>query len=47
MKNIIRRWFEKLEAANKASFGSQPLDCCTVGKDKKNVKPMKMTQSRK
>lgn len=30
MKTIIRRWFEKLEAANKDNFGSQPLNCYTV-----------------
>lgn len=40
MSKIIKRWLEKLENVNKESFGSQPLDCCTVGRDKKTTKPM-------
>ncbi len=38
MRNIIKKWLERLENANKETFGSQPLDCCTVGRDKKVVK---------
>lgn len=47
MKNFIKKWLEKLEAANKENFGSQPLDCCTVGRDKKKTKPVKMTKDKK
>ena len=32
MKNIIKRWLDKLAAANKETFGTERLDCCTVGK---------------
>lgn len=32
MKNIIKKWLDKLAAANKESFGSEPLDCCKVGR---------------
>lgn len=38
MKNIIKRWLERLAAANKESFGTERLDCCKVGrKDEKVV----------
>jgi len=30
MKKIIKKWLEKLEKANKESFGSGPLDCCEL-----------------
>ena len=43
MGNIIKRWLERLENANKENFGSQPLDCCTVGRDKKTTKPMNVS----
>lgn len=46
MANIIKKWLEKLESANKESFGTQPLDCCTVGRDKKVTKPIKITNKR-
>lgn len=45
--NFIKKWLERLENANKNSFGSKPLDCCTIGRDKKSNKPMKMTQNKK
>jgi hypothetical protein len=47
MKKIIKRWLEKLETANKENFGSEPLDCCTVGRNKNNSKTIKTTQSKK
>lgn len=37
MKNIIKRWLDKLAAANKESFGSEPLDCCKLGKTDNKV----------
>jgi hypothetical protein len=43
MKNIIKNWLERLERANKNSFGSEPLDCCKLGKDQKAVKQIKPT----
>lgn len=43
MGNIIKNWLKKLESANKETFGSEPLDCCTVGRDKKVTKPMNTT----
>jgi hypothetical protein len=46
MKNIIKNWLEKLESANKSTFGSEPLDCCTVGRDKKVSKPINTTNKR-
>jgi len=46
MKNIIKNWLERLEKSNKDSFGSEPLDCCTVGRDKKGVKPISTTNKR-
>ena len=46
MKNIIKNWLKRLESANKETFGSQPLDCCTVGRDKKVVKPINITNKR-
>lgn len=32
MKKFIKNWLEKLEKANKESFGSGPLDCCELSK---------------
>lgn len=46
MANIIKNWLKKLENANKNTFGSEPLDCCTVGRDKKVVKPMNTTNNK-
>lgn len=40
MKNIIKRWLERLEASNKESFGTGRLDCCDLGRDKKVTKPI-------
>ncbi len=45
--NFIKKWLKKLEEANKSSFGSEPLDCCTVGREKKTNKSMRMTQNKK
>lgn len=47
MKSIINRWLEKLKEANKKSFGSEPLNCCTVGRDKKKNKPTARAQHNK
>ena len=47
MKNFFKRWLEKLEATNKESFGSEPLDCCTVGREKKTSKSVKLNSDRK
>lgn len=44
MKNIIKRWLEKLETANKENFGSERLDCCTVGKENKVAKSINTTK---
>ena len=46
MKNMIKKWLEKLGEANKETFGSEPLDCCTVGRDKKVVKPKDTTDKK-
>ncbi len=45
--NFINRWLKRLEEANKENFGDQPLDCCTVGRDKKPNKQMKATKNKK
>ena len=47
MKKKIKEWLKKLEEANKEEFGNKPLDCCTVGRDKKNVKTIKSTSKSK
>lgn len=47
MKNFIKRWLKKLEATNKESFGSEPLDCCRVGRDKKPSKSVKLNSNKK
>ncbi|MDD2447040.1 MAG: LDCC motif putative metal-binding protein [Tissierellia bacterium] len=47
MKNLIKRWLEKLEKANKDNFGQEPLDCCSLGREKNKAKPMKTTQNKK
>lgn len=47
MKNFIKRWLERLEKANKDNFGNEPLDCCTVGREKKSSNTMKTTQNKK
>lgn len=46
MKNFIKGWLEKLEDANKQSFGSEPLDCCTIGRDKKGANTTKATNKK-
>ncbi len=38
MKNIIKNWLKRLEESNKESFGSGPLDCCSLGQEKKPVR---------
>ena len=38
MKNIIKKWLDKLATANKENFGSEPLDCCKVGRKDDKVK---------
>ncbi len=38
MKNRIKEWLKKLEDANKKEFGTQSLDCCTVGREKQDIK---------
>lgn len=47
MKDFIKRWLEKLEKANKDNFGDKPLDCCSLGRDQKQAKPMETTQNKK
>ncbi|MDR7854989.1 LDCC motif putative metal-binding protein [Tissierella sp.] len=47
MKNIIKSWLKKLEESNKESFGSKPLDCCTIGRDKKAAKPVNASSNKK
>lgn len=37
MKNIIKKWLEKLGEANKESFGSERLDCCKLGREDQKV----------
>lgn len=37
MKNKIKKWLDKLAKANEDNFGSEPLDCCKVGRDKKDI----------
>lgn len=46
MKNIFKKWLKKLEATNKESFGSEPLDCCSVGRDKKPPKTVKLSSKK-
>ncbi len=43
MKRIIKRWLERLEEANKDSFGSEPLDCCKIGRNTTQKKAVRMT----
>ncbi|OLS01976.1 LDCC motif putative metal-binding protein [Tissierella creatinophila] len=38
MKNIIKKWLEKLGEANKESFGTGRLDCCQLGRESDKVK---------
>lgn len=47
MKNFIKEWLKRLESANKDNFGSEPLDCCTVGRDKKTNKEIKLNNTNK
>jgi hypothetical protein len=47
MKNFIKKWLERLETANQDNFGSKPLDCCTVGRDKKSNKEIKLNSANK
>jgi hypothetical protein len=47
MKNITKNWLEILEKANKSSFGSEPLDCCTIGRNKNEVKSINVNNKRK
>lgn len=40
IKSAFNRFLARLEAANRESFGSKPLDCCTMDKrspDKKSA----------
>lgn len=46
MKNIIKKWLEKLGAANKETFGSEPLDCCKLGRESSKVNVNKSNQSK-
>ena len=41
MKNFIKKWLEKLEAANRENFGSGPLDCCKLGRESKKTYQIK------
>ncbi|WP_353097132.1 LDCC motif putative metal-binding protein [Tissierella praeacuta] len=43
MKKLIRKWLNKLEEANKESFGSESLDCCHLGKKTNTVQASKKT----
>ncbi len=43
MKKLIKKWLNKLEEANKESFGSGPLDCCELGKKTNTVQTSKKT----
>ncbi|MBU5313495.1 hypothetical protein KQI38_15845 [Tissierella carlieri] len=43
MKKLIKKWLKKLEEANKESFGSEPLDCCKLGKKANTVQTSKKT----
>ena len=47
MKNMIKKWLERLENANKESFGSEPLDCCKLGRNTSQKKAVRMTSDRK
>lgn len=47
MKNIFKSWLKRLEATNKESFGSEPLDCCKVGRDKNTSKSVKLNSDKK
>jgi len=41
MKKMIKRWLERLGQTNKENFGSDRLDCCTIGREPgkdKNIK---------
>ncbi len=46
MKKMIKGWLERLESANKESFGNQPLDCCQLGRNSTQKKPVRMTSDR-
>lgn len=43
---MLKRWLERLENANKESFGSEPLDCCKLGKNTPQKKTVRMTSDR-
>lgn len=47
MKKLFIKWLEKLEKANKDSFGDEKLDCCTVGRNKDRQKSVKLTSNKK
>ncbi len=46
MKNMVKRWLQRLEEENKKSFGSEPLDCCKIGRDEAPKKAVRMTSDR-
>ncbi|MCD1147665.1 hypothetical protein LQU94_06015 [Peptoniphilus sp. KCTC 25270] len=39
LKDKYENFIEKISKANKDSFGSGPLDCCELNKDKKKSRP--------
>lgn len=43
---MIKRWLEKLENANKETFGSEPLDCCKIGRNTSQKKAVTMTSDK-
>lgn len=39
IKQAWTRFLARLTAQNQASFGSEPLDCCRVGRENKQNRP--------
>ena len=44
MKDKIKKWLDKLATANKETFGTEPLDCCKVGREVKQINKTKKSK---